>query len=64
MAITHSKNLQLAANELAFISEELLGKLHLEEEVSVKELNRLEDAIAATKDALLKASLEEGLTGG
>jgi len=61
--MTHSKNLQLAANELSFIAEELLGKLHLEEEVSVKELNRLEDAIGATKDALLKVALEEGLTG-
>ena len=64
MSITHSKRLQLAANELSFISEEILGKLHMEEEVSLPEIHRLEDAIEGVKGALLEVGLEEGLNGG
>ncbi len=61
--MTHSKNLQIAANELAFISEEILAKLHLEEDVKPSEIYRLEDAIEAVKDALQRIALEEGLEG-
>jgi hypothetical protein len=64
MSLPHSKRLQLAANELSFIAEEVLGKLHMEEEVSLPELHRLEDAIEGVKGALLEIGLEEGLVGG
>ena len=60
--MTH-KRLQLASQELSYISDEIWGKLHMEEEVSVAELNRLGDAVEAVKECLRDEALAEGLRG-
>ena len=57
--MTHSKNLQQEAYELLFVAEEILNS-----EGMLPDRKRLEAAILATKDALQKVALEEGLTGG
>lgn len=64
--VAHFKNLQLSANELAFVSEQIAAELRAngKGDLYEEDLQRLEEAVSAVKTHLANLALEEGLCGG